>query len=126
MYFIIKFPLLCSLVDERDRDRLLVMAVDACKSNLRFPLEQAFADRIEPGEKLTDNDLRNLFYGNYMEPDAEPKYYDEGETYEKLEKLMKYYLREYNAFSSSPMDLVMFRFAIEHVSRSEFIYFNFI
>lgn len=93
------------------------MAIDACKTNLRFPLEQAFAERIEPGEKLTDNDLRNLFYGNYMEPDAEPKYYDEGETYEKLEKLMKYYLREYNSFSSSPMDLVMFRFAIEHVSR---------
>ncbi|XP_070136648.1 dynein axonemal heavy chain 3 [Drosophila bipectinata] len=105
------------LVDQKDRDRLLVMAVDACKTNLRFPLEQAFAERIEPGEKLTDNDLRNLFYGNYMEPDAEPKYYDEGETYEKLEKLMKYYLREYNSFSSTPMDLVMFRFAIEHVSR---------
>ncbi|XP_036671579.3 dynein axonemal heavy chain 3 isoform X3 [Drosophila suzukii] len=105
------------LVDQKDRDRLLLMAVDACKSNLRFPLEQAFGERIEPGEKLTDNDLRNLFYGNYMEPDAEPKYYDEGETYEKLEKLMKYYLREYNSFSSSPMDLVMFRFAIEHVSR---------
>jgi len=78
------------------------MAVDACKSNLRFPLEQAFGERIEPGEKLTDNDLRNLFYGNYMEPDAEPKFYDEGDTYEKLEKLMKYYLREYNSFSSTP------------------------
>ncbi|EDV95581.1 GH15699 [Drosophila grimshawi] len=105
------------LVDQLDRDRLLIMAIDACKNCLRFSLESAFADRIEPGEKLSDNDLRNLFYGNYMEPDAEPKYYDECESYEKLEKLMKYYLREYNSFSSTPMDLVMFRFAIEHVSR---------
>ncbi|ALC43064.1 CG17150 [Drosophila busckii] len=105
------------LVDQADRDRLLIIAVDACKNYLRFSLEAAFADRMEPGEKLSDNDLRNLFYGNYMEPDAEPKYYDECDSYEKLEKLMKYYLREYNSFSSSPMDLVMFRFAIEHVSR---------
>ncbi|EDW73522.2 uncharacterized protein Dwil_GK16602 [Drosophila willistoni] len=105
------------LVDQVDRDRLLIMAIDACKNCLRFPLEQAFAERIEPGEKLSDDNLRNLFYGNYMEPDAEPKFYDEGENYEKLEKLMRYYLREYNSFSSTPMDLVMFRFAIEHVSR---------
>ncbi|XP_030372078.1 dynein heavy chain 3, axonemal [Scaptodrosophila lebanonensis] len=105
------------LVDQWDRDRLLTMAMDACKTCLRFPLEQAFAERIEPGEKLSDNDLRNLFYGNYMEPDAEPKFYDECDSYDKLEKLMKYYLREYNSFSSTPMDLVMFRFAIEHVSR---------
>ncbi|XP_062127566.1 dynein axonemal heavy chain 3 [Drosophila sulfurigaster albostrigata] len=105
------------LIDQLDRDRLLTMAIDACKNYLRFSLESAFADRIEPGEKLSDNDLRNLFYGNYMEPDAEPKYYDECESYDKLEKLMKYYLREYNSFSSTPMDLVMFRFAIEHVSR---------
>lgn len=93
------------------------MAMESCKNYLRFSLEAAFGDRVEPGEKLSDNDLRNLFYGNYMEPDAEPKYYDECESYEKLEKLMKYYLGDYNAFSSSPMDLVMFRFAIEHVSR---------
>ncbi|TDG53310.1 hypothetical protein AWZ03_000125 [Drosophila navojoa] len=105
------------LIDQLDRDRLLIMAVDACKNCLRFSLESAFAERIEPGEKLSDNDLRNLFYGNYMEPDAEPKYYDECDSYQKLEKLMKYYLQDYNSFSSSPMDLVMFRFAIEHVSR---------
>lgn len=93
------------------------MAIDACKNCLRFSLESAFAERIEPGEKLSDNDIRNLFFGNYMEPDAEPKFYDECDSYQKLEKLMKYYLQDYNSFSSSPMDLVMFRFAIEHVSR---------
>lgn len=30
---------------------------------------------------------------------------------------MEYYLDDYNSASKAPMDLVMFRFAIEHVSR---------
>lgn len=30
---------------------------------------------------------------------------------------MEYYLDDYNSASKAPMDLVLFRFAIEHVSR---------
>ncbi|XP_054732574.1 dynein axonemal heavy chain 3-like [Anastrepha obliqua] len=106
------------LIEQVDRDALLDMVSTACKTNIRFPLEQAFADRVsEPGAKVTDDDLRNLFYGNYLEPDADPKIYDEVESYDKLEKLMHYYLRDYNTFSHTPMDLVLFRFAIEHISR---------
>ncbi|KAM7358701.1 dynein heavy chain 3, axonemal isoform 1-T1 [Cochliomyia hominivorax] len=106
------------LIDQKDRDQLLEMCTSACKTHLRFSLESAFNERmINPAGKLTDDDLRNLFFGNYLEPDAEPKIYDECENYNKLEKLMHYYLRDYNGFSSTPMDLVLFRFAIEHISR---------
>uniref|UniRef100_A0A1B0B0B8 Dynein heavy chain 3, axonemal n=1 Tax=Glossina palpalis gambiensis TaxID=67801 RepID=A0A1B0B0B8_9MUSC len=106
------------LIDERDRDQLLEMVTYACKTSLRFSLEQAFQERMEnPGGKVTAMDLRNLFFGNYIDPDAEPKIYDEVMSYNKLEKLMHYYLKDYNAFSNSPMDLVLFRFAIEHISR---------
>lgn len=52
-----------------------------------------------------------------MEPDADPKYYDEVTDWNKLENVMNYYMKEYNADSNSPMDLVLFRFAIEHISR---------
>lgn len=56
-------------------------------------------------------------FGDYMEPDLDPKIYDEVEDLDKLEKIMNYYLNEYNENSNAPMDLVLFRFAIEHISR---------
>lgn len=31
---------------------------------------------------------------------------------------MEYYLDEYNVVSNSPMSLVMFRYALDHISRS--------
>lgn len=36
---------------------------------------------------------------------------------EDLTEKMNYYLNDYNLISRSPMNLVMFKFAIEHVSR---------
>ena len=63
--------------------------------------------------------MRNLFFGNYMEIDAEhdkKKYIEALEPF-KLVPLMEEYLEQYNSESKKPMDLVMFVFAVEHVSR---------
>ena len=71
------------------------------------------------GEKKTVSveDLRGLILGNYMNPDANPKIYSEVTSLEKLSSRMKEYLTEFNAMSRRPMDLVMFLYAVEHVSR---------
>ena len=105
------------LVDAKDREQLLTLVEASCNTNLRIKLEQAFGNRVLPGEKVSDKNIRDLLFGNYMEPDADPKIYDEVENWPKLEKNMMYYLNEYNMLSNSPMDLVLFRFAIEHISR---------
>lgn len=34
-------------------------------------------DMIPEGESIGPTHIRNLFFGNYIEPDAEPKIYDE-------------------------------------------------
>lgn len=93
------------------------MASDACRVHFRTELSKALNDRIPSGGKLNDQVMRDLLFGNYMEPDADPKIYDEVDNWRKLEKIMIYYLNEYNAQSNAPMDLVLFRFAIEHISR---------
>ncbi|XP_055691880.1 dynein axonemal heavy chain 3 [Lutzomyia longipalpis] len=105
------------LIDEDDRNRLFNILHTTCTSKLRMSLSQALGDRISATERLSDSHMRDLIYGNYMEPDADPKIYDEVENLGKLEKVMGYYLNQYNSNSTSPMDLVLFRFAIEHISR---------
>jgi dynein heavy chain len=58
-----------------------------------------------------------LLYGDYMTPGADPKIYVEIKDMKRLVKLAEEYLDDYNSTTTSPMRLVMFLDAIEHVSR---------
>ena len=52
-----------------------------------------------------------------MVPGAEPRVYDEVVDFNALQKVMDQYLDDYNVTSKAPMPLVLFWFAIEHISR---------
>ena len=58
-----------------------------------------------------------MFFGDYSDPDADVRAYDEIQDLEALQNVMESYLDEFNSGSKAPMPLVMFKFAIEHVSR---------
>lgn len=62
--------------------------------------------------------MRNLFYGEYMGAgDSAEKPYEEVVDLSTLSERMDQYLTDFNANSRKPMNLVMFMFAIEHISR---------
>uniref|UniRef100_A0A803TTC8 Dynein axonemal heavy chain 3 n=1 Tax=Anolis carolinensis TaxID=28377 RepID=A0A803TTC8_ANOCA len=61
--------------------------------------------------------IRKLFFGDYFNPSSDAKIYDEITDLKKLTSVMEYYLEEFNNISKAPMSLVMFGFAIEHISR---------
>lgn len=69
------------------------------------------------GSKVEDENIRNLFFGDYGKPDDDAKAYDEISDLQALQEAMEFYLDEFNSCSKAPMALVMFQFAIEHVSR---------
>uniref|UniRef100_A0A6I8PID9 Dynein axonemal heavy chain 3 n=1 Tax=Ornithorhynchus anatinus TaxID=9258 RepID=A0A6I8PID9_ORNAN len=68
-------------------------------------------------EKVGDDNIRSLFFGDFVKPESDLKVYDEITDLTQLTTVMEYYLEEFNNISKAPMSLVMFQFAIEHISR---------
>uniref|UniRef100_A0A8B9Z4J6 Dynein axonemal heavy chain 3 n=1 Tax=Bos mutus grunniens TaxID=30521 RepID=A0A8B9Z4J6_BOSMU len=66
---------------------------------------------------IVDDNIRSLFFGDFFKPESDQKIYDEITDLKQLTVVMEYYLEEFNNISKAPMSLVMFRFAIEHISR---------
>uniref|UniRef100_A0A8C3EWU4 Dynein axonemal heavy chain 3 n=1 Tax=Corvus moneduloides TaxID=1196302 RepID=A0A8C3EWU4_CORMO len=93
------------LVDEDDKN-------DQLKWNKCLVL-----GHLSPTGKVTDDNIRALFFGDYIKPSSSVKIYDEITDLKQLTSVMEFYLEEYNNMSKAPMSLVMFQFAIEHISR---------
>ncbi|KAK6624385.1 hypothetical protein RUM44_011244 [Polyplax serrata] len=106
------------LIDEKDKNTFFGIVQRAVVQNFRMPIEKVCTNLMPEGEnELKDSHIRNLFFGNYIEPDADPKIYNEISDLEDLAEKMTYYLNEYNMISRTPMSLVIFKFAMEHISR---------
>lgn len=79
---------------------------------------QKLLGHLAPAEtEVQDIHLRNLIFGDYMDPTADIRIYDEITDLDELSEIMERYLSEYNSIVKTPMHLVLFKFAIEHISR---------
>ena len=107
------------LINEEDRIWFLSHCEKMVTKHFQANITSFFGhlDTNENGE-LDLPDLRNLFFGEYMAPqDMENKPYEEIQDLKKLTERIDFFLEEHNSASKKPMPLVMFQFAIEHVSR---------
>ncbi|GIY94938.1 dynein heavy chain 7, axonemal [Caerostris extrusa] len=61
--------------------------------------------------KVLEDDMRNLMFGTYMNYEESPadRLYDEMDSIETFETIADKCLSEYNSFSKSPLDMVIFR-----------------
>ncbi|XP_071052042.1 dynein axonemal heavy chain 3 isoform X2 [Onthophagus taurus] len=105
------------LINDEDKAIFFQIVVNSCYQNFRKPLDKVLVDFIPEDGTLNTTVIRDIFFGNYGDPDADPKIYDDILDLDDLTEKMNYYLNEFNMVSKSPMNLVMFKFAIEHVSR---------
>lgn len=98
---------------------MLDTLTSCCKTHFKLDLSRAFGKRIPMGAYVTNEIMRNLMFGNFMEPDAnaEHKTYDEIEDWSKLEKIINYYLNEFNSSADIPLNLTLFKYSIEHIAR---------
>ncbi|CAG0885871.1 unnamed protein product [Darwinula stevensoni] len=105
------------LIEEQDRMKFMELLQNSCQNHFKTSLERCLPHLVGQMGTLEEKGIRKLFFGDYIYPDAESKVYDEITDLERLTAVMENYLSEHNVVSKNPMSLVMFQFAIEHVSR---------
>uniref|UniRef100_A0A2K5MUZ9 Dynein axonemal heavy chain 3 n=1 Tax=Cercocebus atys TaxID=9531 RepID=A0A2K5MUZ9_CERAT len=104
------------LIDKEDREVFFNMVKETTSNCFKQSIEKVLI-HLSPTGKIVDDNIRSLFFGDYFKPESDKKIYDEITDLKQLTVVMEHYLEEFNNISKAPMSLVMFRFAIEHISR---------
>ncbi|KAJ1562895.1 Dynein heavy chain 7, axonemal, partial [Nowakowskiella sp. JEL0078] len=106
------------LVDDPDRAWFFLTIKDLTSRHFGIKFDEVFIHLDENKDgKIEDDNMRSLMFGDYLFPDSAVKFYDEVTDVQKISENIKGRLDEYNQVSKAPMNLVIFRFAIEHISR---------
>ncbi|EDV21418.1 uncharacterized protein TRIADDRAFT_60039 [Trichoplax adhaerens] len=103
------------LVDDKDRKCFFELVEKCVGMQFKLKFKEIFSHLIDNGSEFTDETLRKLYFGDYV--DGGQRGYDEVTDFSELKETMGRFLNDYNSESKAPMDLVLFGFAIEHISR---------
>ena len=99
---------------ESDREKWFQIVKETLNSAFKVTIEGLLGYLRPPNGKVTDEDIRYLMFGDYMNDEQT---YDEVTSVQQLKTRMQYFLDDYNSVSKTPMNLVLFQFAMEHISR---------
>ncbi|XP_024941329.1 dynein heavy chain 7, axonemal [Cephus cinctus] len=107
------------LVDDSDITWLIQQLHVTVKEFMELNMDDMFRDLTDNSEspQVGDAELRNLLYCDFSDPKADIRLYQEVQDLEALRSIVEVYLVEFNSMTKKPMNLVLFRFAIEHLSK---------
>lgn len=105
------------LVNESDQKWLLKLITDVVEEQLHTLHRDLCSRFISSTEEITPDKMRELMYCDFTNPKADTKNYQEVEDLDELRYVVESYLVELDNMSKRPMNLTMFRYAVEHVSR---------
>jgi len=110
------------LIDDKDRT-WLVEAVKSCvKDIFKESFDAVFEHLANNGRgsgKVSEEDLRSLLFGDFLRPDldVEDRFYEEVKVIDTMYSIVEKAVEEYNSTHKTKMNLVVFRYVLEHLSR---------
>ncbi|CAB0039603.1 unnamed protein product [Trichogramma brassicae] len=106
------------LVEQSDIDWLVGQIRSTLVDKMEINLNDLLSDlRVDKSQPVGETELRQLVYCDFADPKADVRLYQEVTDLELLRSIVENYLSEYNSMTKKPMNLVLFRFAIEHLSK---------
>ncbi|KAM8930418.1 dynein axonemal heavy chain 12 [Pelodytes ibericus] len=107
------------LVDDADRSWLFKLLKDVVKDHFKESFDSVFEHLKEGNDPLSEEHIRNLLFGDYMNPDLEgdERMYVEIPSMQQFNDVVERCLDEYNQTHKTRMNLVIFRYVLEHLSR---------
>nr|XP_014432906.1 dynein heavy chain 12, axonemal isoform X1 [Pelodiscus sinensis] len=107
------------LVDDTDRSWLFKVMKDIVKDHFKEAFDSVFAHLRQGNAPVTEEDMRSLVFGDYMNPDLEgdERLYIEIPSVQQFSDVVEQCLEEYNQTHKTRMNLVVFRYVLEHLSR---------
>ena len=76
------------LIDDKDRLQFFEIVKDTLQEQFKVNIDKLLK-HLTSGSSLKDDDIRSLFFGDYMVPGADPRYYDEVTDFNELTSTME-------------------------------------
>ncbi|CAM6082178.1 unnamed protein product [Calypogeia fissa] len=106
------------LVDDHDREWLLNLIKELTKKYFKQNFDDLFSHLVTGNSSVvTQFELRRCFFGDFVIEDPDNRLYNEIVDIPNLISVVENYLKDFNGVSKRPMNLAIFLFAVEHVSR---------